>query len=1238
MSTSDFFAEFQEQAKLLLENKGIRDIIFSNGSYQIEVFDLQEKTSFWPMIQLDESSQIRDAFCTCQSSEKNNSCVHLAAAYLAIFRKTNYPLSVRYVHSFWYQICFILCRRIGIEPARLKKENERVYSFYTKTHKLLFSIQLYNQQVHEKFIEILFTPLSDKEGSSLKYSLLSEEEVKLWKKKEASPELNFELSFWSDLAKWWLFLQEENIDYNIEFTKKGESLPKGATITFPHFFQCFVYIAEKNWKYLIPSISTIHSSLEVEESQIEKIEKITYIKEEKKLHVESAKVEEKIEQKQGYRVGGWIYVENKGFYKSTKDPLAQKKWIEKEEISFYLSEYVDTISSHLVGYTIQPVPSVPNYKIFFDREYNLHVQLYLFTAEECELNEVEFFCPWYFLPSKGFYLIDNPLLPTRHEVICKEDVSDFVHRHRLWLNGFSGFHTHYGLLPTKLNYRVTKEQNIEFFLKVEFNIGKKVFIDFKDWTYVQGQGFYIKKQSASHGPLRSGLIVLKKEIKNFIEANLEELEQIKDFFSLVSPIEEMQLDIYPKQERIVIEPHIRVKEGYNVKDILFFGKYTYVEGEGFSSIASKAQIPARYQKKSYLEQEKIGYFIQYELDRLHKYIGKIDPKICPPKNLCLILKKLQKKIVRGKTSWYADLSYRSEKGEVSVYALYKNLHKDNRAYSFTRAGLIHLKESRFQWLLHLSSSKIHPEKKYVRLTTLELLRLCLLENLEPPRGYSEDKKQTKACFEELISFSTDKLLCLDYLVSNLWPYQEIGVKWLWFLYSHQLSGLLCDDMGLGKTHQSMALLAAVLSEDTEQKYKYLVICPTSVIYHWEELCKKFLPKMRVLVYYGVERNLANFTQNYDLLLTSYGVMRQSKEDLTKLRFEVAIYDELQIAKNPFSQTHKALKNLKTNVRIGLSGTPIENSVKDLKALFDIILPTYFPSEADFREQFYNPIEKYQDPEKRKELAKMIRPFVMRRKKKDVLLDLPEKMEEIAYCELSSEQKELYANFAKQQSPKLINELRNSNGSISYMHIFALLTKLKQICNHPCMVHKDASNYNKYTSGKWELFTELLQEAQDSKQKVVVFSQYIEMIEIIEHYLLDQKITYAVIKGSTRNRYQNIQKFQKDPDCQVFVASLLAAGVGIDLTAGSVVIHYDRWWNPAKENQATDRVHRIGQNRGVQVFKLVTKNTIEEHIHQIIEKKHGLMEEVLGEDESEEIKSFSKEDLLSILEKISHSLE
>ncbi|MEI8301590.1 MAG: DEAD/DEAH box helicase, partial [Chlamydiota bacterium] len=580
-------------------------------------------------------------------------------------------------------------------------------------------------------------------------------------------------------------------------------------------------------------------------------------------------------------------------------------------------------------------------------------------------------------------------------------------------------------------------------------------------------------------------------------------------------------------------------------------------------------------------------------------------------------------------SWGVDLAYLSEHGKVQVKVLWEAI-RAKKQFIKTAAGLLDLQDMRFSWLREVSEHQFLQEGA-LTLSSLEWMRLILVEKLEPPTLEDVGSESSLQFLQEIQTLQTTDLFDLEGLTSCLRPYQEKGVQWLWFLYSYGLSGLLCDEMGLGKTHQAMALLVASMNGKRSKRQKFLVVCPTSVIYHWEELLKRFLPNAQVCMFYGVQRCLKGFEETGDILLTSYGILRSEKEILSEITFEITVFDELQVAKNAGSQIHKVLKTLKSRMKIGLTGTPIENHLMELHSLFDIILPNYLPSEAAYKELFIAGIEKNQDLEKKQLLTKMVHPFILRRKKEEVLQDLPEKTEEIAYVDLSDEQKKMYREACQKQKERIFSEI--DEGQLPYMHVFALFNVLKQICDHPALINKDIENYEKYSSGKWDLFVELLQEARDSGQKVVVFSQYLKMLDIIEMHLKRNHIGYAQIRGSTKWRKEEMRRFKEDPACEVFIGSLQAAGVGIELVSASVVIHYDRWWNPAKENQATDRVHRIGQNRGVQVFKLVSKETIEEHIHSMIERKLYLVKEIIGYDDQHQIKSLSKEELLGLLKSL-----
>ncbi len=467
------------------------------------------------------------------------------------------------------------------------------------------------------------------------------------------------------------------------------------------------------------------------------------------------------------------------------------------------------------------------------------------------------------------------------------------------------------------------------------------------------------------------------------------------------------------------------------------------------------------------------------------------------------------------------------------------------------------------------------------------------------------------------------------LRSSLREYQKLGTEWLYYLYENFFGGLLCDDMGLGKTHQVMAFLLS-LREEQGITGPFLVVCPMTVLSHWQAKIREHAPSLKETVYHGGARDLEEAIKTGGLILTSYGILTRDIEKLAERHFPVTVFDEIQHIKNAETKAHRAARQINADIKVGLTGTPIENRLEELKVLFDLTVPGYLGSDTDFYLRYIRAIQEQGKKERQEELARVVSPFILRRLKTSVLEELPEKIEDVLKCTLSKEQVMLYRNAVESRGAGLIDTLKNGRASVPYIHIFALLNLLKQICNHPALIEKAPEKYERYESGKWELFKEILNEGIESGQKVVVYSQYLDMINIIERYLAKQGTGFISLTGKSRNRGDIIKRFSDDPDCRVFIGSLKAGGVGIDLIAASVVIHYDRWWNAAKEDQATDRVHRIGQKRGVQVFKLVTEGTLEEKISAIISRKKDLMESIIKEDDPGLLKGFSREELMELI--------
>ena len=462
--------------------------------------------------------------------------------------------------------------------------------------------------------------------------------------------------------------------------------------------------------------------------------------------------------------------------------------------------------------------------------------------------------------------------------------------------------------------------------------------------------------------------------------------------------------------------------------------------------------------------------------------------------------------------------------------------------------------------------------------------------------------------------------------SVLRAYQQKGLEWLMFLYENHLGGLLCDDMGLGKTHQIMALMVWICTVKKETA-PFLVVCPTTVLSHWHRKILEYAPALKPFVYHGPDRHLPKRQKSGRVMITSYGVLTNDLHLLSTLKFRLAAFDEAQYIKNPETKSYQAATAVPAKMKVAVTGTPIENRLRDLKSLIDLSVPGYLGTDGFFARRYES-----EGINRRGELKQLVRPFALRRTKETVLSELPAKIEDIRFCRLTQTQVRLYREAVDARRAGLLRALTHEDEAIPYIHIFSLLTLLKQICNHPASVAIEGVDPGKGSldSGKWELFTDLLAACLENERKVVVFSQFVKMIEIINQYLAEKGIGVAGITGQTRNRGKEIDRFNEDDDCRVFVGSLKAGGSGIDLIGGSVVIHYDRWWNAAKEDQATDRVHRIGQTRGVQVFKLVTEGTLEEKISAIIERKRKLMADVITEDDAGSLKTFSREELIDLL--------
>ncbi len=459
-------------------------------------------------------------------------------------------------------------------------------------------------------------------------------------------------------------------------------------------------------------------------------------------------------------------------------------------------------------------------------------------------------------------------------------------------------------------------------------------------------------------------------------------------------------------------------------------------------------------------------------------------------------------------------------------------------------------------------------------------------------------------------------------------YQEEGIHWLDRLRAMRLNGVLADDMGLGKTLQ--AIIAITQLHSAKPEVLSIIVCPTSLIYNWKEEFNKFNPKLRVLPIDGTpsqRKKLLTDLGQYDVVITSYSLLQKDIDIYKEHEFGYAILDEAQHIKNRGTRNAKSVKMILAAHRLILTGTPIENSLEDLWSLFDYLMPGLLSSYDRFVEKYLRSHQIGQISNQ-EVLRKKVSPFILRRMKKDVLEELPPVSEIIYHCHLSDLQKDLYRSYADSAREELSQLVKKEGYDKVQIQVLATLTRLKQICCHPAIFAKEKAESG--DSSKYEMLMELLQTLIEGKHKTVIFSQYTRMLRIMREDLKQLGIKFCYLDGSSKNRLEIVKEFNEDDSIMVFLVSLKAGGTGLNLVGADTVIHYDMWWNPAVENQATDRVHRLGQKSSVSSYKLITLGTIEEKILELQNRKKGLVKTVISA-EDEAIAKLTWEEVLELLQ-------
>ncbi len=577
-----------------------------------------------------------------------------------------------------------------------------------------------------------------------------------------------------------------------------------------------------------------------------------------------------------------------------------------------------------------------------------------------------------------------------------------------------------------------------------------------------------------------------------------------------------------------------------------------------------------------------------------------------------------------KDKWFSlDINVEYDGQSVPLEKIWKAWIKGKRYVQLKDGSYTSLPESWLEKLAH----KLHalgldpakpPQQKFKQFEAPVLD--SLLEDLPGANtdSFWNNLREKIRTFREVRPIDPPKGLHADLRI-----YQRQGISYLNFLSEYGFGGILADEMGLGKTVQTLAFVQYMV----ERKYEgpNLIVVPTSVLPNWDREAQKFVPDLKRLIIYGTRRE-GMFKQiaGSDLIITTYALLRRDLEELEKYDFNTVILDEAQNIKNPNTITARAVRHIRARMRLCLSGTPIENNLFELWSLFEFLMPGFLGSQHAFQRGIVKPI-KDGDAETLDYLRTRVRPFILRRTKAEVAKDLPPKVESVTCCALEDAQAELYAALARKLRAQVLAEVDQKCLAQSQMSIPYALLKLRQICCHPRLLKLDMPGFsNNLPSGKFDAFKDMVMEIVEGGHKVLVFSQFVQMLHIIRQWLQASAIPFCYLDGASKDRFEQVDMFNNSPDIPIFLISLKAGGTGLNLTSADYVIHYDPWWNPAVESQATDRTHRIGQTRQVFSYKLICQNTVEEKILKLQEAKRGVAEAIIpGQDTW---KSLTREDL------------
>jgi non-specific serine/threonine protein kinase len=507
---------------------------------------------------------------------------------------------------------------------------------------------------------------------------------------------------------------------------------------------------------------------------------------------------------------------------------------------------------------------------------------------------------------------------------------------------------------------------------------------------------------------------------------------------------------------------------------------------------------------------------------------------------------------------------------------------------------------------------------------LSKYHVSVIDELYDTRSEEELVVRLEEKYEQLREFKQIREIPIpEHLRNILRPYQEHGYYWLNYLSEIGWGGILADDMGLGKTVQALSFLHYY--KHHHQKLQALVVCPTTLMFNWENEIKKFTPSLTYHIHHGGERgrNKEHFAGK-EIIITTYGTLRSDIKLMVDIPFDYVVLDESQAIKNPSSKVTRAAGLLRAKNRLCLSGTPLQNNTFDIFAQMNFLNPGMLGSIEFFRQEFSIPIDKFGEPDRKDHLRKLLYPFILRRTKEQVAKDLPDKTETILYCEMEEEQRNIYDAYRNDFRDKILGTIEQQGIQRSQLTILQGLMKLRQICDSPAILN-ETEKFPNHSIKLEELGREITENI--SNHKALVFSQFLGMLALIREKLKELEVDYEYFDGSTSavDREKAIQRFQNEENCRVFLISLKAGGVGLNLTAADYVYIVDPWWNPAVEQQAIDRTHRIGQTKNIFAYRMICKDTIEDKILQLQEKKRILAKDLISDDEGF-VKSLTREDV------------